>query len=203
MFNIRADIAWAQMCHETGFLEFKGDVKSSQNNFAGIGATGGGVPGNSFASEELGVIAHYAHLAWYYFPDDVNQYCTNQFDPRHFGSSHPNYTGDTTLGFLNGRWAPGSTYTDKIILFANQAIQGTSPNVVIKSSVTAKAGKDKKADIGESIIFDASASIINLVGDAEVQYKWDWEGDGTFDKTVGTAVTKHTYSSAGDIYGCT
>ena len=28
--------------------------------------------------------------------------------------------GDTTIGFLNGRWAPGATYTDKILLFANQ-----------------------------------------------------------------------------------
>ena len=95
------------MCHETGFLEYTGDVKPEQNNFAGIGATGGGVPGNSFASEELGVIAHFAHLAWYYFASDVNEYCNKSYDPRHFGTSHLNYTGNATLGFLNGRWAPG------------------------------------------------------------------------------------------------
>lgn len=120
MFNIRADIAWAQMCHETGFLEYTGDVRPEQNNFAGIGATGSGAPGNSFASEELGIIAHYAHLAWYYFPDHVNEYCSIQYDPRHFENRHKAYTGDTTLGFLNGRWAPGTTYTDKIALFANE-----------------------------------------------------------------------------------
>lgn len=120
MFNIRADIAWAQMCHETGFLEFTGDVKPHQNNFGGIGATGGGVPGNSFASEELGVIAQYAHLAWYYFPDHVNQYCTIEYDPRHFENAHIHHTGDTSLSFLNGRWAPGATYTDKIALFASE-----------------------------------------------------------------------------------
>ena len=120
MFNIRADIAWAQMCHETGFLEYTGDVRSDQNNFAGIGATGGGVPGNSFATEELGIIGHYAHLAWYYFPDHVNEYCSIQYDPRHFENRHKEYTGNTTLGFLNGRWAPGATYTDKIALFANE-----------------------------------------------------------------------------------
>ena len=28
--------------------------------------------------------------------------------------------GDTTIGFLNGRWAPGATYKDKILLLANQ-----------------------------------------------------------------------------------
>jgi hypothetical protein len=120
MFNIRADIAWAQMCHETGFLEYTGDVKPDQNNFAGIGATGGGVPGNSFATEELGIIAQYAHLAWYYFPDHVNKYCSLEYDPRHFENVHKYYTGDTSLGYLNGRWAPGATYTDKIVLFANE-----------------------------------------------------------------------------------
>ena len=120
LFNMRPDIAWAQMCHETGFLEYTGDVSPDQKNFVGMGATGGGVPGNSFATEELGIIAHYAHLAWYYYPDHVNIYCSTVYDPRHFGSYHYKYTGDTTLGFLNGKWAPGSTYTNKIILFANQ-----------------------------------------------------------------------------------
>ncbi|MBE3101190.1 MAG: PKD domain-containing protein, partial [Firmicutes bacterium] len=120
LFNLRADIAWAQMCHETGFLEFAGDVKPEQNNFVGLGATGGGVPGNSFTTEELGIIAHYAHLSWYYYPNHINQYCSINYDPRHSGTTHWRYTGDTTIGFLNGRWAPGPTYTDKILLFANQ-----------------------------------------------------------------------------------
>ena len=61
-----------------------------------------------------------SQVAWYYLPTHVNQYCNSTYDPRHFGNSHYRYTGDTTLGFLNGRWAPGATYTDKIILFANQ-----------------------------------------------------------------------------------
>jgi len=119
LFNIRADIAWAMMCHETGFLEYTGDVKPGQNNFCGLGAVGGGDPGNSFATEELGVIAQYAHLAWYYYPGHVNVYCSVTYDPRH-SSTHYKYTGDTTLGFLNGRWAGSPTYTDKIILFANK-----------------------------------------------------------------------------------
>ncbi|MDD3628890.1 MAG: PKD domain-containing protein, partial [Actinomycetota bacterium] len=123
-FNIRADIAWAMMCHETGFLTYKGIVPASANNFCGLGATGekdnkGNYLYNTFTSEELGVIAHYAHLAWYYYPNHINGYCSVTYDPRH-SSTHWRYTGDTTLGFLNGRWAPGSNYTDKIILFANQ-----------------------------------------------------------------------------------
>jgi hypothetical protein len=129
LFNLRADIAWAQMEHETGFLEFKGDVKPGQNNFVGIGATGG-VPGNSFATEELGIIAQFAHLAWYYFKDHVNAYCSNKYDPRHFGTTHYKYTGNTSLAFLSGLWAvPGIykqpdgsviTYSGQIAKLANQ-----------------------------------------------------------------------------------
>ncbi len=43
-FGVRADMAWAQMVHETNFGRYTGDVQPAQNNFAGIGATGG-VPG--------------------------------------------------------------------------------------------------------------------------------------------------------------
>ncbi len=200
IFNIRADIAWAQMCHETAFLEFTGDVKPEQNNFVGIGATGGGVPGNSFTTEELGVIAHFAHLAWYYCPNDVNEYCNKTYDPRHFGSTHTNYTGDTTVGFLNGRWAPGANYTDKIILFANQIIQGINSGTQTQPAsptVTANAGQDKEGNIGDNITFDASASIIQATGDITISYSWDWNGDGTYEQTANNAVVKHVFDSSG------
>ena len=117
-FNIRADIAWAMMCHETGFLEYTGDVKPNQNNFCGMGAVGGGAPGNSFATEELGIIAHYVHLAWYVYSSHVNEYCSKTYDPRHSDSHY--FNGNSTISALNGRWAPSGTYTDKILLFANQ-----------------------------------------------------------------------------------
>jgi len=199
MFNIRADIAWAQMCHETGFLEFTGDVKPDQNNFVGIGATGGGVPGNSFATEELGIIAHYAHLAWYYYPTHINEYCSKQYDPRHFGDSHTRYTGDTTLGFLNGRWAPGATYTNKIILFANEIIQGINQgDVPPQETVTAEAGDDKTAEAGQEVFFDASQSIISpITEETVITYLWDWDGDGIYDETSEEASAAHIFDEAG------
>ena len=130
-FNIRYDIAWAQMCHETGFLQFGGIVPPEANNFCGLGATGAkdadeNYVYNSFATEELGIIAHYIHLAWYVCPDHLNivdsegdLYCSTKYDPRHSDTSH-NYNGDSTLGTLNERWAPSTTYTAKIIQFANE-----------------------------------------------------------------------------------
>ena len=126
IFNIRADIAWAQMCHETNFLRYTGIAKEGWNNFCGLGVTGSPDVGERFATEELGVIAHLIHLAWYVYPDHLNirdssgdLYCSNKYDPRHFGSGH-NYNGDSTLGALNERWAPAPDYTYKIIQFANE-----------------------------------------------------------------------------------
>ncbi|MDD3818406.1 MAG: PKD domain-containing protein [Actinomycetota bacterium] len=196
IFDIRADIAWAQMCHETGFLKYKGDVKPDQNNFCGLGATGGGVPGNSFDTEELGIIAHYAHLAWYYYPNHINKYCTNQYDPRH-SDTHLRYTGNKTLNHLNGNWAPGDNYTDKIINFANEIIQGIN-NTPPAKTVVASAGEDKTADAGKELTFDASKSTVSPLSDGVViTYSWDWNGDGTYDENVDKPVIKHTYNNAG------
>ncbi len=46
--GVRWDYAFFQMLLETGNLTYKRDVKSTQNNFAGLGATGRGEPGESF-----------------------------------------------------------------------------------------------------------------------------------------------------------
>jgi hypothetical protein len=63
--RIRWDIAFFQMMLETGNLTFKGDVSASQNNFAGLGATGKHVPGESFPDVATGVKAHLQHLLLY------------------------------------------------------------------------------------------------------------------------------------------
>jgi len=128
-FGIRADLAFAQMLLETNYLRYcascdpanyiPGDVHPWQNNFAGLGATGGGEQGNVFATPELGVVAHYAHLAWYAYPDHVNEYCNITYDYRHFGTGHV-FTAPI-LRELGGRWAvPGTTYGRDIARLANQ-----------------------------------------------------------------------------------
>jgi Mannosyl-glycoprotein endo-beta-N-acetylglucosaminidase len=67
--GVRWDFAFFQMILETGQLTFRdgsraGDVKPSQNNFAGLGATGG-VPGESFPDVATGVRAHLQHVMIY------------------------------------------------------------------------------------------------------------------------------------------
>lgn len=69
--QVRWDYAFFQMLIETNYLTYRrgngkrGDVHPRQNNFAGIGATGGGVPGDSFPDVATGVRAQLEHLVVY------------------------------------------------------------------------------------------------------------------------------------------
>jgi len=77
--NIRGDVAFAQACLETGHFKFGGDVKPEQNNYAGIGAVGGGASGNSFETPRLGVRAQIQHLKAYVNNEPLAGECA---DPR-------------------------------------------------------------------------------------------------------------------------
>lgn len=69
--QVRWDYAFFQMILETNYLMYRrgdgssGDVGQTQNNFAGIGATGGGVPGDRYGDVRTGVLAHMQHLVAY------------------------------------------------------------------------------------------------------------------------------------------
>lgn len=70
-WRVRWDYAFFQMAVETNFLTYRrgdgrmGDVDPKQNNFAGIGTTGGGVPGDRYPDVKTGVLAHIQHLVAY------------------------------------------------------------------------------------------------------------------------------------------
>jgi hypothetical protein len=63
--GVRWDYAFFQMILETNALKFTGDVSPDQNNFAGLGATGGGVRGEYFETVSDGARAHLEHLMIY------------------------------------------------------------------------------------------------------------------------------------------
>ena len=106
--EVRAEVVFAQAMHETGWLQFGGDVSAEQCNFAGIGATGG-VPGNSFNthgtnSVRIGLRAQVQHLKAYASTLPLNNECV---DPRF------NYVTRgcaTTVDALGGKWATGAGY---------------------------------------------------------------------------------------------
>ena len=63
--NIKPEVVWAQTMIETGFLQFGGQVKIEQFNFAGLGATDGGAAGAKFENVRMGVRAQVQHLKAY------------------------------------------------------------------------------------------------------------------------------------------
>lgn len=69
--GVKVEVAFAQAMKETNFLRYGGDVSIEQYNFAGIGATGGGVPGCSFANVQTGIRAQIQHLKAYASTDSL------------------------------------------------------------------------------------------------------------------------------------
>ena len=75
--NIKADVVFIQAMLETGYLKFGGDVKISQFNFAGLGATGNGVAGNSFKDVRTGIRAQVQHLKAYANKEALKNTCVD------------------------------------------------------------------------------------------------------------------------------
>jgi len=120
--GINHDIAFAQMCLETGFLRFGGLVISEMNNFCGLGSIGPGQPGEWFPSIELGVRAHIQHLKAYASDQPLRGELA---DPRYHlvrkGSS-PAIQG------LSGSWAADKLYAEKIEVILGRLYQFKEQN---------------------------------------------------------------------------
>jgi len=106
--GVNSDVAFAQMCLETGFLRFGGLVTVDMNNFCGLGAIGPIERGLSFANPRTGVRAHIQHLKAYATEEPLKQVLV---DPRfHYvrrGSS-------PAIAGLAGTWAMDPAYAEKI-----------------------------------------------------------------------------------------
>lgn len=122
--GIRGDLALCQALLETGFFRFGGTVKPEQNNFCGLGTTGKTVAGAYFATPELGVRAHIQHLLAY---TSNRKPATPIVDPRYaLVRDIRERKGDLTTWYaLNGNWAMGSEYSEKI--FALYGKMATAP----------------------------------------------------------------------------
>jgi len=106
--GVNHDIAFAQMCLETGYLRFGNLVTADQNNFAGLGATGPGQPGLRFPEPRIGVRAQIQHLKAYASDAPLIQELVN---PRFFlvrRGSAPDIWG------LAGTWAEDPLYAGKM-----------------------------------------------------------------------------------------
>ncbi len=102
--GVNHDVAFVQMCHETNFLRFGGDVSADQNNFCGLGTIGNSVVGHCFPDIKTGIRAHVQHLKAYASIKPLVNRCV---DPRFAlvirGSAKDIFD-------LTGKWATDSNY---------------------------------------------------------------------------------------------
>jgi len=106
--GVNPDVAFTQMCLETGFLRFDGTVKPQQHNYCGLGVTGNGVKGLSFSDPREGVRAHIQHLKAYASTEKLNGELVDQrFAYVKRGSAE-------VISDLTGKWATDKHYDTKI-----------------------------------------------------------------------------------------
>ena len=116
--GVKAEVAFTQAMLETGFLKFGGDVKPDQYNFAGLGATGGGVAGNSFKDVRTGIRAQIQHLKCYASTEGLKNACV---DPRWSNSLRGKAPYVEWLSIPNNPygtgWAADAKYAEKIVSY--------------------------------------------------------------------------------------
>jgi hypothetical protein len=106
--GVNHDIAFCQMVLETGFLNYGGSVKKYQNNFCGLGATGGRASGEYFPDLQTGVRAHIQHLKAYASHKDITKESVDKrfrFVKRGIAP---------TIYALPGKWAADPLYGKKL-----------------------------------------------------------------------------------------
>ncbi|WP_157951153.1 N-acetylmuramoyl-L-alanine amidase [Cyanothece sp. BG0011] len=149
--GVNHDIAFCQMCLETGFLRFGNDVKPQQYNFAGIGAVGGGAAGASFANEKEGVRAQIQHLKAYACTQPLKQACV---DPRF----HLVARGCApTVDKLSGKWAADGNYAKKIM----KLLRKLHTQIQIRPTLSLEICSPEDGetfDFGDRIIFEGTAA---------------------------------------------
>ncbi|EJO5349583.1 glucosaminidase domain-containing protein, partial [Clostridium botulinum] len=138
--GIKPDVAFIQIMKETNFLKFTGDVKECQNNFAGIGATGDGVPGANFKDVRTGVRAVVQHLKAYCSTESLKNSCV---DPRFTYvqrgiSPYVEWLGiGENPNYPDKGWAADNNYGKDIVKMMNNAkylASAEDPNGNVSSS---------------------------------------------------------------------
>lgn len=157
--GVRYDYAFFQMLLETGYLTYTGDVKPSQNNFAGLGATGKGARGESFKDISTGARAHLEHLVMYSGERVEAPVAERTRNIQEWGvltDWQKGLTGPITFTQLAKQWAPGSRrYAVDIETIANRFFDGIckepdpQPDLVA-DSVGSSKGASQKAAVTEA-----------------------------------------------------
>lgn len=110
--GVKAEVLFAQICLETGYLQFGGQVNVSQCNFGGLGATDDGANGATFPNVRIGIRAQVQHLKGYASKEALNQKCV---DPRFVYLASRRGTAKYVQKLGNGNWATDPNYAPKLM----------------------------------------------------------------------------------------
>jgi len=106
--GVNYEVAFCQMCLETGFLKFEGSVSKYQHNYCGLGCVSMFSGGDWFGSMEEGIRAHIQHLKAYASFEPVR---SPVVDPRF---SNVQRGSVRVVTDLTGKWATDPEYGRKI-----------------------------------------------------------------------------------------
>ena len=162
--GVNHDILFSQMMHETGFLKFGGDVKEEQNNFAGLGAVGNGVPGESFPTIQIGIRAVVQHLKAYASTEALVQECVDtRFKYVQRGTAlYVEHLGIPENPKGKG-WAASNSYGYKILKIRDEIAQ--EPINYISKITSFKT-------TGETVVGSKMTMIATATPEAETEYKF-------------------------------
>ena len=149
--GVRWDYAFFQMMLETGNLTYKGDVKADQNNFAGLGATGRGARGESFADVGTGVRAHLQHVQMYGGETVENPVAERTRNIQNWGvltDWQKSIKTPITFTHLAKKWAPTSrAYTRDIAGIADAFYDGVCKDSDPRPELVAEARKGRDGGV--------------------------------------------------------
>jgi len=176
--GVRGDLAFAQAIVETGYFGFSPTVVPELHNYAGIGATGGGVKGAAFADARAGVRAQVQHLRAYADPSlrSAADLKAPLADPR-FDLLVPNpRTTPCWEQFGNGIWAADPTgygvrvlsVQRRIAAFARPAT-APAPAPVAVAQATPTLAENPEPELFEAAVVPSS----KLTGTAPVMDRDD------------------------------
>lgn len=145
--KLRWDYAFFQMLLETNTLKYTGDVKITQNNFAGLGATGRGARGESFKTVSDGVRAHLQHILMYTGEKIENPVAERTKNIQEWGvltKWQATIDGPMTFTHLAKKWAPTSRgYTKDVDVLAGLFFNGACKQDDPRPELVAEARKGR------------------------------------------------------------
>lgn len=149
--GIRWDMAFYQMVVETNTLRYTGDVDADQNNFAGLGATGGGVKGERFSSVSDGVRAHLEHVLMYtgtYIDNPVAERTRKVQEWKILVPFRRSIRGPITFTHLGRKWAPVDRgYSDDIKAISDAFLRSFCNSPDPRPELVALARGNRASDV--------------------------------------------------------